>query len=43
VMPDQHAGERLRSRLVLFRELSRLVAPTVHALLSDPGLEGTLR
>jgi xylulokinase len=43
VMPDPRRSERLRGRLALFRELSRLVAPTVHELLADPGLEGTLR
>jgi xylulokinase len=43
VMPDPPTSERLRGRLTLFRELSRLVAPTVHELLADPGLEGTLR
>lgn len=43
VVPDPPASERLRGRLSLFRELSRLVAPTVHELLADPGLEGTLR
>jgi xylulokinase len=42
VMPDQRAGERLRGRLTLFRELSRLVAPTVHEL-AGAEVEGTLR
>ncbi|MET0973743.1 MAG: FGGY-family carbohydrate kinase [Thermoleophilaceae bacterium] len=43
VAPDPRRSERLRGRLTLFRELSRLVAPTVHELLADPGLEETLR
>jgi xylulokinase len=43
VMPDAPTSERLRGRLSLFRELSRVLAPTVHELLADPGLEGTLR
>jgi xylulokinase len=43
VIPDPRAGERLQGRLTLFRELSRLVAPSVHELLTGPGLEGTIR